>query len=174
MARVKCPATGEYGTSKTFYRHEDGKYYKSKEICEAFLKSQAAKKEALRIITDEIFGYETGRPYPVSVVKKYKELAFYDDEIILETVKEIRDSVIECCANKEFASEYNKAAYVFAAINNHVGDVYNRHKAMEKHQKQLERQAEKQVQFEINDFNEVPKQSKRPTYSQTRDISSFL
>lgn len=174
MSRVKCQATGEYGTAKTFYRHENGKYYKSKEVCEAFLKAQEAKKEALRIIVEEIFGYETGRPFPVSVMKKYKELAFYGDEVILETVKEIRDSVIECCSRREFASEYNKAAYIFAAINNHVGDVYNRLKAAEKHQKQLEKQAEKQVQFEVNDWNDVAEQPKRPTYSQTRDISSFL
>ena len=46
MARkVKCKATGEWGTSETFYKPEDVKsYFKDKETYEAWLKEKSVKK----------------------------------------------------------------------------------------------------------------------------------
>lgn len=170
---VKCAITGEMGTTDTFVKI--GKhYYKSQEIYDEAMKQKTARKEALNIIASDFFQYETGRPFPVLINKKYQELSFYDDETILEAIKEIRNSVSEYCKYKTFDSEYGRAAYVFAAINNHVGDVYNRRQKQKKRAEQLNAQIERQEPIEVDDLNVMLTPPKRPTYSQTRDISAFL
>ena len=52
MARkVKCQITGEYGTSETFYKADNGKYYKSKELYNVWNKENEDRKRVIERFT---------------------------------------------------------------------------------------------------------------------------
>lgn len=171
--KVKCQATGEFGTTDDFVKIDD-KWYKSREVYDKVQREKEFRKRAKEIILNDFLHYEAGRPFPALLNKKYVELAsFYSDEVICKTVEEIRENMIKCCESKDFKNEYNAVAYVFAAINSHIGDVYNQQKAEEKRREQLKKESEK-VQLDLNILNDSLAPKSVPTYKSTRNLTNFF
>ena len=170
---VKCQITGEIGTVDTFVKI-GGKYYKSQEVYDEMQRDKECKKRAIEIILHDFLHYEVGRPYPTLSNKKYSELcAFYSNEIILKTIEKIHDNLEKCCAGKEFASEYNSLCYIFAAINSHIGDIYNAQKKKEKRAKYIKKEQES-MQMETDILNDSTKPTHAPTYKDTRNLTGIL
>lgn len=129
--RVRCYATGEYGTSETFIKIKDH-YYKSQEVYDQMKHDQMVTKEIEEMILFDLLDYTSGQPFPSVMKKKLKELSFYKPEIVLMTLKEIKDSLLYMLGIKHFDTDYGRIAYIFGAIKNHINDVYRREKEAEK------------------------------------------
>lgn len=128
MARVKkvtCAVTKEKGTEDTFYKAPDDKWYKSKEIYEEYKFQTDCWKEILRRF-EVYLDYEKGQPFPTLLTRKLKELKFYTNEVILETIKENEKSILWAIENKNFSSSQNKIFYIFAILSNNIADVNKR------------------------------------------------
>lgn len=125
MARkVKCQITKEYGTSDSFYKAPNGKYYKSQELYETWNKEKIDRADFLDMFASEFLGYETGQVFPTVLCKRLKELEFYGFDVINQTVKKCRSSIGYAITHKEFANENAKISYIFAIIKNNINDIY--------------------------------------------------
>lgn len=127
MARtVKCAITGEKGPSDEFYKVVDEKgknrYYKSKEIYDEWNRVNELRKECIDKFAVDYMGYETGQPFNTRIVKKFKELEYYDYGVILETMNRVDEQLKWVVENKEFANEACKIGYLFAIITNNIAD----------------------------------------------------
>lgn len=170
MSRVKCRITGEYGTPDTFVKIGNA-YYKSQEIYDAAEREKEYRKKATEIILNDFLHYEAGRPYPAVLNKKYNELSkFYSNEVIYKTIASLRKDLSWRMSRMEFKNEYSALAYVFAAIKNHIGDIYTK----EKKAKQVKEVPKEDSQMINEIFNDSLVVKNQPTYTQTRDISNFL
>lgn len=179
--RVKCQATGEYGTSDTFYRSGDGRYFKSQEVYEDFMAERAARAAArekhadlVTEIAQKYFGFEEGQPYPVFLEKKMKELNYYSDDIISLTFEKSHEAIDYAVRNKQFKSDYNKAQYIFAIIRNNISDVYRSRQKMQKRTERLQgdeaaEAAEERQEMIENNYDNTEARKKKTT-----DISKFL
>lgn len=167
--RVKCVATGEYGDSETFIK-VDKHYYKSQEIYEEYRHSIDCKKKAIDILCKDFLKYKAGQPCPTFVFRKYKSLEFYENEIILKTIEEKYDTLKYYADNKEFKDDIQKVSYLFAIIDNNIGDVYRREE-----RKKLKKKTEELYENKLDDvassLNSDGK-TKSGRMSQ-RDISEF-
>lgn len=178
MARkCKCFVTGEIGTTDVFYKpnNEDEnstdnkKYFKSKEVYEQYRYQKDLRLKIMKELGD-LMGYVTvkdggsSQAYPTSITRKLKELSFYGDEIILDTIYECTEPIKWAFANKEFSSEYGKGSYMMSIIVNNINDIYKR-------KKQAERKAAKEKKTEIVENVDVYQIGNK---SKARDISSWL
>lgn len=166
--RVKCHFTGEVGSSLAFYKAPDGFYYKSESIYQEKLHKAAVHKQLLCAIAD-VMMFDSSMAFPTIILKKLKELSFYGDDIILATLEQCRDSIGYAMRTKEFASEYNRAAYVMAILKNHINDVY---KASKSDSVQKAKQAAKDVQppaVDTYDFFSAPAAHKHTDLSSLFD-----
>ena len=160
--RCKCAITGEIGTTDTFVRI-NGRYYKSQQIYDAEQMRKAQRKELIDYICREFLGYGNGQPFPTSLPIKLKELSFYDDSVILETFKQCASEIDYQLEHKQFASEYNKVAYIFGIVKSRIADVN-----AEIIRKKKQENFQKPINIECNDMSNVG------TKIQGKDISSFL
>lgn len=165
--RVKCRVTGEYGDSTVFYK-VDKSYYKSKEVYEEDQKQKKAKKEALKIIA-ELLGYREGQHLSPFTFKKYNELKFYADQVILETLLKQRDTIEYYMARKEFENEQRQIQYIFAIIQNHIADIDRVYK--KKEQQRL--RDEKTIKF-TDSMVESLNSDSQSLPQVTRNIEAFI
>lgn len=169
MARkVKCCVTKESGTSDTFYKDEKtGRYYKSKEVYDAYRAPIDKRNELLDIIAD-IVGYNNGEKFPTSITRKLKELEeIYDIFTIYDTFIECRENIQFAIESREFDTEYGKCAYIMAIVVNNINDVWKKRKREEKNK--IKEKTE--IESPDVDFSFMP----RPTSNKNnRDISQFL
>lgn len=150
MARkVKCFATKESGMSDSFFKAPNGKYFKNEDVYKAWVAGKNAKttkpkkeklseeeKENRAKIIDElsdIIGYKKGQPFPTVMTRKLKDLSFYTNEVILETVRKSRQSILWAFQTKNFETDYQKISYMMGIIRNRLPevsrDIENRKKA---------------------------------------------
>lgn len=189
MARnVKCKASGEWGTSDDFVKI-DGSYYKSFEVYEKFIKDKRAKAESVKkrkqqeaenkefykkiiaLIAIDLMDYNPGQPFPKIISRKLKDLEFYDRKIIYLTIKEIKDDLRFAMSRIEFKNDTGKASYIFAAISNHINDVYQREKKKEKVESASIKGSETLLEMSgLFNMNE----NLAPTKQKSKDISKFL
>lgn len=113
--RVKCQATGVWGTTLTYYKAPDGHWYKDEATYQDKLHKAAMHKQVIAALAD-VMMFDPSMAFPTIIPKKLKELSFYDDEIILATIEQCRDKIGYAMRTKEFSSEYGRAAYVMAII----------------------------------------------------------
>lgn len=148
--RVKCYATGEIGTDKTFVRI-DNKWFRDKATYEKWRVNNDYRWKTVDLIA-EILGYQKGQVFPTVVHKKLKELEFYGYRCVYETILRQRKTIQWYMENKDFDSDYNRIAYMFAIIKNNINDVYRDMKKLadEKH-----RRAKKVNALDIADPMEV-------------------
>jgi hypothetical protein len=169
MARkVKCQITKEWGTSDTFYKAPNDKYYKSQKLYEVWLKEKIDRAEFLDMFTSEFLGYKQGQVFPTVLCKRLQELEFYGFDVINQTVKKCRSSIEYALTHKDFANENGKISYIFTIIKNNINDVYKEHLRKEK---TIEKQ-----QIQTNNIDVTDEQSIMSIGSKqkAKDISSFL
>lgn len=157
---VKCMATGEKGPSDTYYKAPNGRYFKSEEIYEAWLAGRRKEKakqnrpklhekpgrttESYKKLCDtiaDLIGYDPagGQPMPTIVFRRLKELDYYSDEIIQETLDEKADAIRWAMSHKEFEDDSGRASYMMAIVRNSIAEVERR----EKQKKEMSRREEK-------------------------------
>lgn len=165
--KVRCFETGEYGTSLTFYKAPDGHYYKDERT---YLEHDHKSKTHRKLI-DELsnyMGYIPGMVFPTCITQALKELSFYGEDVILETLERNRDSVEYAMRTKDFNGDRQRALYLMAIIKNHINDVY----------REFERKKKSSVQEkEETMIPEVDTESDMRNIGCTakgKDISSFL
>ena len=136
MARkVKCQITGEWGTSEIFYKADNGKYYKSKELYDVWNKENEDRKYVIERFATEFLDYVPGQVFPTILTKKLKELEFYGYDVINKTIDKSYDSIQYALRTKDFRNDVGKISYIFAIIKNNINDVYKQVANEEKEQK---------------------------------------
>ena len=125
MARqCKCQITGETGTTDTFYKADNGKYYKSKEVYDIWNKENENRKKVIEKFAIDFLDYEPGQVFPTVLTKKLKELEFYGYDVINRTIDKAYNSIQYSIQHKEFKNDIGKISYIFAIIKNNINDVY--------------------------------------------------
>lgn len=125
MARqCKCQVTGEKGTTDTFYKADNGKYYKSKEVYDIWNKENEDRKNVIERFVVDFLDYKPGQVFPTVLTKKLKELEFYGYDVINRTIDKAYNSIQYAIQHKEFKSDVGKISYIFAIIKNNINDVY--------------------------------------------------
>ena len=125
MARqCKCQVTGEKGTTDTFYKADNGKYYKSKEVYDIWNKENEDRKNVIERFAVDFLDYKPGQVFPTVLTKKLKELEFYGYDVINRTTDKAYNSIQYAIQHKEFKSDVGKISYIFAIIKNNINDVY--------------------------------------------------
>lgn len=133
--RCKCQVTGEYGTTNVFYKAENGKYYKSKEVYEVWNKENEDRKNVIEKFAVDFLDYQPGQVFPTVLTKKLKELEFYGYDVINSTIDKTYASIQYAIQHKDFKSDVGKISYIFAIIKNNINDVYKQTIKREKEQK---------------------------------------
>lgn len=128
--------TKEYGTTDTFYKGDDGRYYKSKEIYDEYIHEINTIELVKKIMYEDFFGYKPNQPGSTWGYKEIAELhKFYKADVILKTIEEVRSNIEYALDNISFNSEYNMMKYIFTIIRNKIKDVNDieirRQKALE-------------------------------------------
>ena len=119
--RVKCHATGEYGTSDSFIK-VDGKYYKNQEVYEKYWKNKESRNKCLDDLL-EVCGYGNGRPVNTIIFRRLKEWNdYYSWETIIRSVALSRSAIQKADSTKSFTSEAGRLSYMLAIINNNLAD----------------------------------------------------
>jgi hypothetical protein len=149
MARtVKCQITGESGTSDIFYKAPNGKYYKSKELYDAWEQEKSNRQDIIELIATEFLGYVEGKVFPTFLVRKLKELEFYGYAVIKLTIERCKNSIDYAIQTKEFKNDNAKTSYIFAIIKNNINDVY---KECQQKEKTAQKQSKQTDSFETID-----------------------
>lgn len=163
--KCKCQLTGEYGTTDTFYKAEDGKYYKTKELYEARKKEKEDRKAVIERFAVDFLDYKTGQVFPSVLTKKLKELEFYGYDVINCTIDKCYEAIQYSLRTKSFNSDVNKIAYIFAIIKNNINDVY----------REVQREENKQKAFAETDtpFNDVDIENIQVQHEE-KDIKKWL
>jgi hypothetical protein len=150
MARkVKCALTKETGTTDTFYKAENGKYYKSQQVYNDW-KTDADKRLLARDMLLAYLGWQAGEPYPTLLGKKLKELDFYPGQTICDTINKCSSSIDWAMKNKQFSSTAAKIHYIFAVISNHIGDIHREVKQNQLLKTANEKLADRYISEEIH------------------------
>lgn len=125
MARqCKCKVTGEKGTTDTFYKADNGKYYKSKEVYDIWNKENEDRKNVIEKFAVDFLDYKPGQVFPTVLTKKLKELEFYGYDVINRTIDKAYNSIQYAIQHKDFKNDIGKISYIFAIIKNNINDVY--------------------------------------------------
>ena len=133
MARkCKCQVTGENGTTDTFYKADNGKYYKSKEVYDIWYKENENRKKVIEKFAMDFLNYKPGQVFPTVLTKKLKELEFYGYDVINRPIDQTYDSILYAVQHKEFRSDVGKISYIFGIIKNNINDVYKQTVQQEK------------------------------------------
>jgi hypothetical protein len=164
MARaVKCQITHEIGNTDTFVKI-NGKYYKSQEIYDDYKKQSYLHKRIVDIIANDFLDYQQGQIFPTVLNKKLKELEFYPNEVILQTIEKNYDNIKYWMASKNFSNDIGKISYIFAIIKNCINDTYKdwkRNKEIKVH----ENNTNIDLSLDIKEIN---------TTQKGKDITSWL
>lgn len=137
MRSVKCKVTGEVGQSYEFYKAANGKYYKSKEIYDRYIKDMDFRGKILKIINSDILGIRSNNCVPL-IVKLIKESGLSDEDVYnailnkIEYITEILKDSGESDASKIYAiftistKQYMKIVYAgcYEIRNKKTNEVY--------------------------------------------------
>lgn len=165
--KVRCFETGEYGTSLTFYKAPDGHYYKDEQT---YLRHDHKSKTHRKLIDElsEYMGYIPGMVFPTCITQSLKELSFYGEDVILETLERNRDSVEYAMRTKNFNGDRQRALYLMAIIKNHINDVYKEFK------KAKESSTQMQEETLIPEVSTEEEMQNIGCMTKGKDISNFL
>lgn len=136
MARqCKCQITAETGTTDTFYKADNGKYYKSKEVYDIWNKENENRKKVIEKFAIDFLDYKPGQVFPTVLTKKLKELEFYGYDVINKTIEKTYNSIQYAIRHKEFINDVGKISYIFGIIKNNINDVYKQTVQQEREKK---------------------------------------
>ena len=166
--KVKCFATGEFGSSADFVRI-GGHWWKNEEVYKEYMKNLEYRRKAYELY-GKIIGYETGQIFPGYIHKRFKKLEFYGWECIYQNMIECRLSMEWAITHKDFQNAIGEAAYMFAIMEGNINGCYKRMK------KQKQDELLKQKHSEENEkySNDVDLASVQSVTTKKRDISKWL
>ena len=165
--KVRCHATGEYGTDLTFFKAPDGHYYKSEALYNQRVHDAEVYKKIMDIIHDAL-AFDPSMAFPTCITRSIKQLSFYGNETILETFEKCKPQIESAMRTKYFSSEYNRASYMMAIIKNNINDVYKAKKRLESAQAGIQRQEMQFSAEDATDFADIGYAAKP-----SRDLSFF-
>lgn len=165
--RVRCFATGEYGTSLTFFKAPDGHYYKSEALYQQRTHDAEVYKSIMDIIHDAL-AFDPSMTFPTCITRSIKQLSFYGNETILETFEKCKPQIENAMRTKYFQSEYQRASYMMAIIKNNINDVYKAKKRRESAEASIQRQEKQFTAEDAADFADIGYAAKS-----NRDLSFF-
>ena len=88
-------------------------------------KEQYLMKNKISDYLIELLGYGQGMKLPTITYKKIEEYRnTCGFEVLYETIKKVSDSIRWAVNNKEFRNEVGKISYIFAIIQNNIGEDY--------------------------------------------------
>lgn len=163
--RVKCIVTGEYGTSDVFIKR-NGKYFKNESIYLEYKKQNEYWVKIIEKFCYEFLGYSKGQPFPTILPKRLKELDFYDNETIYNTICENEANIIYSLNTKEFNSDYSKICYVMAIIRNNIAQMWKKNMIARNEAKKAYQPIPSNTYLSLSDIQN-PKQK-------VKDISKYL
>ena len=160
--KVKCQITKEIGSSDTFYKADNGLYYKSKELYEEYKTEAEYRRKIIDFFCIELLGYEKGCAFPTVLTKKLESLSAYSNKTIWATIL-YKEEDLRYWASVEgkFKNDFGKICYLFVIIINSINEVQKMVKAKEN---QLTSAVE--IPPEIEDISNKTNQNK--------DISKWL
>ena len=160
--KVKCQITKEIGSSDTFYKADNGLYYKSKELYEEYKTEAEYRRKIIDFFCIELLGYEKGCTFPTVLTKKLESLSAYSNKTIWATIL-YKEEDLRYWASVEgkFKNDFGKICYLFVIIVNSINEVQKMVKAKEN---QLTSAVE--IPPEIEDISNKTNQNK--------DISKWL
>ena len=164
MRQVKCRDTGVLVSASDAWKAPDGKYYSSKGAFEHLMNEKTYRQQCLEELGN-ILGYHDGQKFPTVVAKKLKEYEYYGYKVVLKTIITKKSDMEYAISHKEFASEYNRVAYIMAIITNSINDVKRK---MDEELK-AEHVSESAITAEDVALANVPAER-----GSVRDISKFL
>ena len=164
--KCKCQLTGEYGTTDTFYKAENGRYYKSQKLYETWKKQNENRKAVVERFAVDFLDYKTGQVFPTILTKKLKELEFYGYDVINRTINKSYEAIQRALRTKTFFNDVNKIAYIFAIIKNNINDVY---KEVQREEKKIETTLKEPEHI----FNDVDLENVQ-THHKEKDIKKWL
>lgn len=131
--KVKCRITGEIGNSDTFYKADNGLYYKSKELYEEYKQEAEYRRKIIDFFCIELLGYEKGCAFPTVLTKKLESLSAYSNKTIWATIlyKE-EDLRYWASVEDKFKNDYGKICYLFVIIVNHINEVQKKIKTQKR------------------------------------------
>lgn len=165
---VKCFATGEYGTSLNFVKH-DNHWWKNEEVYNQYAANCAYRTKAYDLYS-QIIGYEKGKIFPPYVHKRFQKLEFYGWECIYQNMLECRSSMEWAIYHKDFQNENHQTAYLFVIMEGNINSCYSR---MKKEKEAAERLAKKRDE-EVKYSSDVDMNAVKTSNSKKRDISKWL
>lgn len=169
MARqCKCQITGDVGTTDTFYKADNGKYYKSKEVYDIWNKENENRKKVIEKFAIDFLDYKPGQVFPTVLTKKLKELEFYGYDVINRTIDKVYNSIQYAIQHKDFKNDIGKISYIFAIIKNNINDVYRQ---VLREEKIKEKQKTQTDHFESISESELMNIGSK---KKAKDISEFL
>lgn len=124
MRKVKCCVTGEIGSADDFVKI-DGRYYKSQAVYDEHQKDMEYYHKSIDMISD-LMGYKPGQVFPTIVGRRLKELQFYGNECLYNTIIDNYKTCEWYMSNKSFANDMQRSAYLFAIIKNNINDEYKK------------------------------------------------
>ena len=120
--KCKCAVSGDIGNTGEFIKIGN-KYYKSQEVYDKEQQRKENYRKLIDYICSTFLGYRDGQPFPPALPKLLKKLNYYDSEVIHEAFVQSEKDILYWLTHKQFSSQYSKMAYMFAIIENKVGDV---------------------------------------------------
>lgn len=135
MARkVRCQVTKEWGTSDTFYKAPNGKYYIDEKIYLKVKKDAEYRNLCIDTICS-IAEYAIVPPILNKIINSLGKAMGYD--VLYETILRNKKNFIWANANKKFDSEVHRLLYYQGILKNSVIDVF---KEFQNHNNQTEKE----------------------------------
>lgn len=159
--RVKCCITGEIGSSSDFVKI-NGRYYKSQAVYDEHQKDMNFYHKSVDMISD-LMGYKPGQVFPTIVAKRLKELQFYGNECLYNTLVANHETLEWYMNNKAFRNDIQRSAYLFAIIKNNINDEYKKINEKKKKEERID-----------NTYVETGNLEDIGTSVKGRDIGEFL
>jgi len=73
-----------------------------------------------------------GEPFPTYLLKKFKELSYYDDDVLYETILQCKTDFDWASTHRTFNSMINRINYFVAIMSNKISDVNKQYERMKK------------------------------------------
>lgn len=119
--KVKCQVTNEWGTSDSFFKAPNGKYYKDELTYITWQKKSELRSQCIKAIC-EVADYRIAPSFLNKMISEIGEAVGYD--VLYETIQRNMDNFLWANEHKNFKSEIGKLFYFQSIIKNTVIDVY--------------------------------------------------
>lgn len=114
MRMVTCRITGEKGSSDEFYKSENGRYYKSKEIYDEHIRNETLLKDIMHFINSKFL--KNNRAANSGLTRKLINESVLKYEDILRLLNEYYDDINEYLFDKDDLSPGSKIIIIFKFI----------------------------------------------------------